>query len=97
MREAIEVMLGCVGLVGWALLPWFWLRGVYAMFKAAANRAPGCGYLEAINGLSLLFNASNYSDVGVRWVRIYRRCLLGFLLVFPAEFLLSFLSRQLQP
>jgi hypothetical protein len=74
---------------------WFWLRGVYAMFKAAANRAPGCGFFEATSGLSLLFNNDNYTEEGRKWTRVYRRCLAGFLLIPAGTVLLMILVRQL--
>ncbi len=75
---------------------WFWFRGVYAMFKAVANRAPGCGFFEAINSLSLLFNNDNYSEEGLKWTRVYRRSLAGFLLTAASFGLLMLLLKQLE-
>src|ERR1700722_16423340 len=76
-----KVISNCALVAMSALMVWFWFRGVYAMIKAVANRTPGCGVFEASNGRSLLFSNDNYTEEGLKWVRTYRRCLAGFILV----------------
>jgi hypothetical protein len=97
MREVLLVILGCIGIAGWAIWLSFLVCGIYAMFKAAANRAPGCGRIEAMNSLSLLFNDDNFSELGRKWTKTHRRCMLGFLLASAGEFLIACLAWLLQP
>jgi hypothetical protein len=64
-------------------------RGVYAMFKAAANRKTGIGYLAALRGVNRRLRPGLYTDDGLKWRTVYNRCVLGYLLGIIAAFVVE--------
>ena len=56
----------------------FWIGCAVASFKAVANRLPGVSYWDAVSPEFLLFKGMLYTDVGMKWRRIYLWCICGF-------------------
>jgi hypothetical protein len=74
-----------------------WIRCVYALYQAAANRRDGVWFLTAFSTMSCLFRDSLYTPEGLRWAVIHLKCALWFLAIMGAEFLYAAITGRLEP